>query len=627
MLAAYTVAMRVGVIFKTQSVVMPAFLAAIAGPGWVQGFLPMLNRWGQSVPPLFAADALRDRPLKRRWVWATTLGMSAAFAALAAVLAVRGDAFRGPGAVAAFLTLYGAFFVATGLNDLGFSTLQAKLIRPSRRGELVAAGGIVGSLVAVTAAVTYLRDWRATGPGDFVAAFAAAAGAMALAGLIVLAVREPADRPGPGRRRFRASVGEARAVLRDDGRFRRIAAVAVLFVTAQLLFPHYVPLAAGRFGGGALPLTEYVIAQNLGAGLFSVLLGRLADRFGNRLTVRLSLGAAAAVPVAALLAAPRGHAARLHSGVFPAGDDAGRLSDAHELHAGADRPVPPPAVREHPEAVPGRPVRRRRPAGSGGGRGRGRAGVPDRRRPGRRRVRADVVRRRTAGGRRDPPVAAASRRRAPRRSGVDSLAREGFTGRSFATPPWMSEPAARDGSAARRSGPARFAREGFTPRASRLRPPTGSPTERVRARTVRPRTVGNRTIRDRNVRAGPDRPCIEPRAKPSPDGTFAHEGFAPHGFARVRVACIQTLLGWQAYQGGPVIAPNPHMPDSLSAEGMPPVLGDTFAGGLSARGGSVREPFANDPPRPNGPRESCGRERYGVERITPGERPRPRNPR
>ena len=321
-LAAYTVAMRVGVIFKTQSVVMPAFLAAIAGPAWVQGFLPMLNRWGQSVPPLFCADTLRDLPLKTRWVWRTTLGMSAAFAVLAAVLAGveawggrAGMTFRGPWAVGVFLTLYGLFFVATGLNDLGFSTLQAKLVRPHRRGELVAAGGIAGSLVAVAAAVTWLRDWHATGPGDFVAAFAAAAAAMAAAGLVLLAVREPGDAPGTGRGRPRASVAEAWAVLREDAGFRRIAAVAVLFVTAQLIFPHYVPLAARRFGAGTLPLTEYVVAQNLGAGSFSVILGRLADRFGNRLTVRLSLAAAAAVPVAALLAV-RTHTPHAFTAVF-----------------------------------------------------------------------------------------------------------------------------------------------------------------------------------------------------------------------------------------------------------------------------------------------------------------------
>ncbi|MEM9702596.1 MAG: hypothetical protein AAF907_09145, partial [Planctomycetota bacterium] len=127
-LAAYTVALRVSWIFKTESVVIPALLdtltaplvgpgatAAGTGAGWVQGFLPLLNRTGQSVPPLIYADSLRDQRLKKRSVWATTLGMAGPFAGLAILLGALGDRFAGPAAVAGFLLLYALFFAATGL--------------------------------------------------------------------------------------------------------------------------------------------------------------------------------------------------------------------------------------------------------------------------------------------------------------------------------------------------------------------------------------------------------------------------------------------------------------------------------------------------------------------------------
>ncbi|NNJ24481.1 hypothetical protein LzC2_05380 [Planctomycetes bacterium LzC2] len=305
-------ALRVSWIFKTESVVMPALLDTLTAPlamaggaGWVQGFLPLLNRAGQSVPPLLYADSLRDRPLKRWSVWATTLGMAAPFALLAVLLAALDERFAGAPAVAGFLLLYGLFFVATGLNQLGFSTLQAKLIPPHRRGRLIAAGGVLGSIAAVTVAYGFLAGWRVEGPGSFAAPFAATAAGMLISSTLVLFVREaPDDGAGNrGSRRFsvRGQVREAAAVLRSDGRFRRIAAVAGLFVTAQLVFPHYIVLARERHGAGNLPLILFVAAQNVGAGLFSVAVGWIADRFGNRLAVRMCLAGLATLPPSALI--------------------------------------------------------------------------------------------------------------------------------------------------------------------------------------------------------------------------------------------------------------------------------------------------------------------------------------
>ncbi|MFH5805716.1 MFS transporter, partial [Alienimonas sp. DA493] len=311
-LAAYTVALRVSWIFKTESVVMPALLdtltaplTTVGGAGWVQGFLPLLNRTGQSVPPLLYADSLRDRPLKKWSVWATTLGMALPFAVLAVLLWTLRDRFAGTAAVAGFLALYGLFFAATGLNQLGFSTLQAKLIPPSRRGRLIAAGGVLGSFAAVSVAYGFLAGWRAESPASFAAPFAATAAGMLVSSTLVLFVREAPDEAAGNRggRGFsvRGQVREAATVLRSDRNFRRIAAVACLFVTAQLVFPHYIVLAREAHGAGNLPLILFVAAQNVGAGLFSVAVGWIADRRGNRLAVRACLAGLASLPPSALI--------------------------------------------------------------------------------------------------------------------------------------------------------------------------------------------------------------------------------------------------------------------------------------------------------------------------------------
>ncbi|MFY9252333.1 MAG: hypothetical protein WAO83_02680, partial [Fuerstiella sp.] len=50
-LVLHQILFRTAWIFKTESVIIPAFLDSITEAGWVRGMLPPLNRFGQSVAP------------------------------------------------------------------------------------------------------------------------------------------------------------------------------------------------------------------------------------------------------------------------------------------------------------------------------------------------------------------------------------------------------------------------------------------------------------------------------------------------------------------------------------------------------------------------------------------------
>src|SRR4051794_12291200 len=70
-LIVYQVLMRTGWIFKTESSIMPAVLDSFAAYGtpasalsWLRGPLPLLNRFGQSVPPLMMARRIKVMPRK-----------------------------------------------------------------------------------------------------------------------------------------------------------------------------------------------------------------------------------------------------------------------------------------------------------------------------------------------------------------------------------------------------------------------------------------------------------------------------------------------------------------------------------------------------------------------------------
>ncbi len=303
-LAAYQVMQRVAWIFKTESVIMPAVVDAISGAGWVRGCLPFLNHVGQSIPPLFLAERLRNCRLKHRWLFVTTLMGAGIFAILSLVWFVIEEK-RQPGMTVAFLLLYTLFFGITGVNQLAIGTVQGKLVRAHRRGRLMTIAGFVGSIAAVTAAALLLTQWLAL-PNNtgYTWVFAFTAGGFALAAVLVWGVIEPPDElVVTPRRTPRHHFSSAWQVYRQDRSFRRAANVGMLFIGSILLFPHYRWLAADQLDTSNTDMVSWVIAQNLGVGVFSPISGMLADRRGNRIVMRLQIFAGALVPLSALVMA------------------------------------------------------------------------------------------------------------------------------------------------------------------------------------------------------------------------------------------------------------------------------------------------------------------------------------
>jgi hypothetical protein len=310
-LALYNITLRFSWIFKTESVLMPRFLDVIDGSGFVRGWLPVFNRAGQSIAPMLMADRLRRTPLKRRSLHKTSTLMGVCFVGLAALWYWIGEPVGGASPrwmAPAFLAIYVLFFVVSGLNQLVLGTISGKLIRVDRRGRLMAVGGMLGSVVSIALAWFLLQRWleppMQLPDSGYVLIFGFAGAGFILAGLLTLPLREPpddeSDRPA---RSAKHAVKEAINIFRYDQSFRRAATVAMLFISVQLLFPHFQ-----AFGRKLLtPETEgfhlmlWVIAQNGAVGLFSWGSGLIADRCGNRLAIRIQVFACVLTPLIALL--------------------------------------------------------------------------------------------------------------------------------------------------------------------------------------------------------------------------------------------------------------------------------------------------------------------------------------
>lgn len=298
-LVGYQIVLRVGWIFKTESLIIPAFLDYVGGTSILRGCLPVLSRFGQSVPPALLSRRLKVAPSKSRALGLSTLGMALPFLGLSAVWFLTGGQ---PGAWMpyGFLVLYAIFFSITGYNKLAMNTLQGKLIQPARRGRLMSLASTIGCPLAILAAWLMLGPWLELPDKGFGHAFGFCGLMFLFAAVATQLVVEPNDDYREAAIKPHQHFSAAWRVVRRDGRFRRLALVTALFSFVLMLFPHYQALARARLGMDLKNLVWWVMVQNAGTGLFSLLAGPVADRCGYRLVLRLSILCCALTPITAL---------------------------------------------------------------------------------------------------------------------------------------------------------------------------------------------------------------------------------------------------------------------------------------------------------------------------------------
>ena len=324
----YQVIVRVGWIFKTETIIMPAVLDAVVDSGLLRGLLPVLNRGGQSLPPLFVSGSLARLPQKKWALSRTSLAMAACFGVLAVAWGPL-EARRPDLLALLFLVLYAVFSAAIGLNQVVLASLQGKLISPGHRGRAMVVSVSVGSVLAIVAAVLLLSRWLGT-PEGFPKIFGATGLFFALAALVPFFLDEPPSDPpsdprdepesrrgapampvggAPAAQGFlgrwvqsaRQGIGTWRRTLGGDRALLRLAVVAACFSAVLMLFPHYQAFARDRLGSRIGSLLTWVVVQNAATGVVSLVAGPLSDRRGTRIVLVWLVALSSATPLVVTL--------------------------------------------------------------------------------------------------------------------------------------------------------------------------------------------------------------------------------------------------------------------------------------------------------------------------------------
>ncbi|MCZ6677394.1 MAG: MFS transporter [Candidatus Poribacteria bacterium] len=296
--AANQIFMRLGWIFKTESVIMPGFIDTQTSSDVVRGFLPLVSRIGQSVPQFLIARRLAQMPRKKVLFTLSAFGGMIPWLILAFILGFA--RWSSSVIVAVFLALYTLHWLTFGCNTLALGTLQGKLIRAERRGSLMAYSNIIGCTLAIVAAFFAMARWLQDDNTNYAWIFGATGLFFGLAAGVSLYFKEHPSPPPQQHPPFLKFLGSGLMLVRYDRDFRRLSIVLLLFYMSWPLFPHYTIFGKRTLGLVSGDFVTLVIVQNAVSGLGSWIMGHIADRRGNRVVMRAVIFIMACVPLLAV---------------------------------------------------------------------------------------------------------------------------------------------------------------------------------------------------------------------------------------------------------------------------------------------------------------------------------------
>ena len=289
--------MRLGWMFKAESVVIPAFIDTYTSSGTIRGLLPLILRIGQSLPQFLVAQRVARMPKQQAFYVFSGFGFTIPWVVLSLILSTTG--WSANIIVAVFLVLCTIHWLMVGCNHLANGTLQGKLISPEKRGRLLAYSNVIGCTLSIGLAVYFMPRWLSESNPRYEVLFGATATTFGVAALVSFWFREVPSAPQRTAPFFRF-LGEALLLLRYDRNFRRFAIVILLFYSMWPLFPHYAVFGKRTLGLASSGFVALIVAQNVSNAVGAGIMGNIADRSGNRFVLRFLILISAFTPLLAV---------------------------------------------------------------------------------------------------------------------------------------------------------------------------------------------------------------------------------------------------------------------------------------------------------------------------------------
>ena len=290
--------MRLGWMFKSESVVIPAFIDVYTSSGTIRGLLPLILRIGQSLPQFLVAQRVARMPKKQGFFILTGFGFAIPWFVLSGdvnpdTLVIQRHCCCFSRAV--YPALAGGRLQSSGYRNTTRKTHQSRKNGGGYSPIPISSVVHLRSVLLFTSyRVGFLGVLHVMRCSLVEQPFSLGSQRQSVSGLKNSLHVQRARAP------FFRFLGDALLSLRYDRNFRRFAVVILLFYSIWPLFPHYTVFGKRTLGLVPSGFVTLIIAQNASNAIGAGIMGNIADRSGNRFVLRILILISACMPLLAV---------------------------------------------------------------------------------------------------------------------------------------------------------------------------------------------------------------------------------------------------------------------------------------------------------------------------------------
>ena len=284
-------------------VVLTWFVSQLTTSNLLIGLVAPMGDAGWFLPQVFVSARIQrlDRKMPS-YIWSAII-RTLAWLLLAAVVWFVNDRSL---LLAGFFVLYNIARIVSGLGGLAFFDVVAKTIPLRRRGNYFAWRQLLGGLLGLGGGLivnAVLNHPRLVFPDGHAFLFVLYTVGMALGMGAFALIREPPGAVVAEPMTLSQQLRRSGHLLRLDGVYRRYMAARLALSLANIALPFYAIYAKNVLGASDGMAGVYVATRVGATLLFNLPWGRLSDRQGNQLVMRvMSLGIAVTASLAMVLA-------------------------------------------------------------------------------------------------------------------------------------------------------------------------------------------------------------------------------------------------------------------------------------------------------------------------------------
>jgi len=301
---------NLGSTFIEPTTVLALFIAAVTGSDAFVGLIAAVSSLGALLPQIIMAS--RAAGASRKMTYYHLSFAIRAFALLGMVLAVGLASGLGVLVATVVILTFAIYSLGGGLAYIPFMEIVGNTLRPSQRssffayrsffgGILAMAGGYVVKMILSSPAIAFPQNYLLLFTVGSIFAFVAM--------LSFALVHEPVVLQASRRVPLRETLRGARAIVIEDGVYRRYLAVRCVLTIAGISGPFYVLHAIRGLGLNESTVGVLIMSMTAGGVISNLAWGRIGDTKGTKVVMLAGAVLLASAPLTALLSQYLGAAA------------------------------------------------------------------------------------------------------------------------------------------------------------------------------------------------------------------------------------------------------------------------------------------------------------------------------